>query len=124
MNVDVIGKKLKSLRIKNDYDIEAIQKILNKRKVNYSVSTIYKWEEGGVLPSVEVVDILCEIYGCTLSYLFESDIVDNKNLTSCEIFLLEQFRYNDNFRKIATLIYRLYLREPKTKAKKKSKNKK
>ena len=124
MNVDIIGKKLKSLRIKNDYDIEEIQKILNKRKVNYSVSTIYKWEEGGVLPSVEVVDILCEIYGCTLSYLFESDIVDNKNLTSCEIFLLEQFRYNDSFRKIASLIYRLYLREPKTKAKKKSKNKK
>lgn len=124
MNVDVIGKKLKSLRIKNDYNIEEIQKNLSKRKINYSISTIYKWEEGGVLPSIEVIDILCEMYGCNLSYLFESNTVDNKNLTSCEIFLLEQFRYNDNFRKIATLIYRLYLREPKTKPNKKSKNKK
>lgn len=111
MDAEIIGKKLKVLRVKNNYDIEGIKKVLNKRNIKYSKSTIYKWEEGEVLPSVEVIDILCDIYGCNLSYLLENDIVENRNLTPCEIFLLEQFRYNECFRKIAEMIYKLYLKE-------------
>ena len=115
MNVDVIGKKLKALRIKNNYEIEEIRKILQKKHIQYSISTIYKWEEGDVLPNVEVIDMLCEIYGCNLTYLLENDIIENKNLTACEIFLLDQFRYNHSFRKIADMIYKLYLKEQKIK---------
>ena len=115
MNVDIIGKKLKTLRVKNEYEIEDIKEILHKRNVQYSISTIYKWEEGSVLPSVEILDILCDLYGCNISYILENDITENKNLTPCEIFLLNQFRYNSDFRKIADLIYKLYLKNPKQK---------
>ena len=111
MDAEIIGRKLKVLRVKNNYDIDGIRKVLHKRNINYSTSTIYKWEEGEVLPSVEVIDILCDIYGCNLSYLLENDIVENRNLTPCEIFLLEQFRYNQSFRKVAEMIYKLYLKE-------------
>ena len=111
MNLEIIGKKLKVLRNKNNLEIEQIKTILEKRNIKYSISTIYKWEEGDVLPSIEIVDILCNIYGCSISYLLEEDIVESKNLTACEIFLLEQYRYNQGFQKVANLIYNLYLKD-------------
>ena len=113
MNIKIVGKKLKVLRIKNELEVEQVKNILQKRNIKYSISTIYKWEEGNVLPNIEIIDILCNIYGCSVSYLLEDDIVESKNLTACEIFLLEQFRYNSDFRKIADLIYKLFLKDAK-----------
>ena len=115
MTFELIGKKLKKLRIYKNYDIVDIQKQLEKYNVSYSISAIYKWEEGEILPNIETLDILCNIYDCPISYLLEEDYVESKNLTPCEIFLLEQFRYDNTFRKIAELIYKLYLKNQKQK---------
>ena len=41
------------------------------KKINYSDKAISRWENGDVLPDVEILQNICEVYGVPISYLFE-----------------------------------------------------
>lgn len=48
------------------------------KKIKYSDKAISRWENGDVLPDVEILGSICEIYGVPISYLFEEHhIIDN-----------------------------------------------
>lgn len=67
------------------------------KKINYSDKAVSRWEKGEVLPDVEVLQNICDVYGIPISYMFEVNIeqlfteekdeqVVNKGLTG--VFLI------------------------------------
>ncbi len=44
------------------------------QKINYSDKTISRWEKGEVIPSIEVLEKLAEIYKVSVSYFFEEHL--------------------------------------------------
>lgn len=53
------------------------------QKINYSDKAVSKWENGESLPSVEVLENICEFYGITFNDIVgEDEIVLNKKRTS------------------------------------------
>ena len=54
------------------------------QKINYSDKAISRWEKGEVIPSIEILENLSEIYGVDINYFFE------EHLTETEIKLTEK----------------------------------
>ena len=46
------------------------------QKINYSDKAISRWEKGEVVPSIDVLEQLAEIYGVKISYFFEEHLDD------------------------------------------------
>ena len=46
------------------------------KKINYSDKAVSRWEKGEVLPDVEVLQNICDVYGVPISYIFEENIQD------------------------------------------------
>ena len=44
------------------------------KKINYSDKAVSRWEKGEVLPDVEVLQNICNIYEIPISYIFEENI--------------------------------------------------
>ena len=44
------------------------------KKINYSDKAVSRWEKGEVLPDVEVLQNICDVYGIPISYIFEENI--------------------------------------------------
>ncbi len=66
------------------------------QKINYSDKAISRWEKGEVIPSIDILEKLAEIYGVTVVYFFEEHLDDEQlkieekkfNLRLCIMFSL------------------------------------
>ena len=54
------------------------------QKINYSDKAISRWEKGEVIPSIDILEKLSEIYGVDITYFFE------EHLTETELKLAEK----------------------------------
>lgn len=106
MNVE-LGFKLKNLRKNFNLSGNDVKKKLKKQNLDYSLQSIYKWEEGASMPKLNVLMSLAKIYKCDISYLLNEKNLTYQNLTNGEIFLLDSYRNNFLFRSIAVQIMRL-----------------
>ncbi len=64
------GKYLKDLRIKNNYRVEELEKILH-----VSRATIYRWERENSLRDNDLINALAELYGMTAKQLTDEAAV-------------------------------------------------
>ena len=46
------------------------------QKINYSDKAISRWEKGEVIPSIDVLEQLAEIYNVKIGYFFEEHLDD------------------------------------------------
>ena len=53
MSKEEISLKLKELRRKNKLTIDEVKHLLEKRNINVAIKTIYGWESGQRLPSLQ-----------------------------------------------------------------------
>lgn len=102
--------RLKQLRKEALLSPAFVIKELEKSNLIYSVPSLYKWEQGKVIPELNVIKALSAIYNCNVSYLIDTGNVANKTLSPNEIFLLKLFRNDFLFRSIAVQILRKYER--------------
>ena len=101
---DYISSKLKKLRKDKKYSIHTLSKLLENKNQKYSLQTIYKWEEGTILPNIYTLKALSEIYECSISYLISDQQINIDILSAREKILLNFFRIDNNFKKICILL--------------------
>lgn len=99
--------RLKDLRKKHNMTSTFIIKKLKQYKLNYTVSSVYKWENGNAVPGVEVLTALSKIYKCNFSYLVSEEEAFYKILTTEEKLLLNYFRTDFLFRSTTVQIMRI-----------------
>lgn len=112
--VTQLSCKLRDLRKNMQYTTTQVANKLKKNNANYSIQSIYKWEEGSATPEINVLILLAKIYHCNISFLIEEEQVIYKNLTASEIFLLRLFRNDFQFRSIAIQILKRFERKKLT----------
>ena len=101
---DYISSRLKKLRKSKKYSINTLAKLLEKKNQQYSLQTIYKWEEGTILPNIYALKALSEIYECSISYFINDQEINVEALSPREKILLNFFRVDNNFKKICILL--------------------
>ena len=72
---EVIGNNIRDLRKLNkltQYDLA--------EKLNYSNKTISRWEAGEIIPDVQTLNKICELFKIPLSQIFEPDIINKKKM--------------------------------------------
>lgn len=106
-----IGERLKRLRQASNYSVKDVLKKLSKNNTIYSAQSIYKWEDGSVLPNIATLSILCSIYRVSINYLISEEELSKINLTSSEIFLLDKIRRDSDYKKIAIAMMNRYKKE-------------
>lgn len=99
-----LGKKLKLLRKLNKLSAEQVITKLKSYNVNYSIQSLYKWEEGTSKPNVYILAYLSHIYKCTINYLLSEDEEYIEKLNGHELALIKYFRKDSNFRHISILL--------------------
>ena len=99
-----ISIRLKTLRKQLSLSTEQVINKLSKLDKKYSVQSLYKWEDGSVTPSLNVLKELSVIYNCNMSYLVEGANYEFKKLTACENHLLNIYRTDFLFRSIIVQI--------------------
>lgn len=65
MRNEFIPKALKEYRKKNNYTVNDVSLLLQKRSLEVAPKTIYGWESGQASPSADMLLTLCEIYHIT-----------------------------------------------------------
>ena len=113
MMSDLISVRLKSLRKQLTYSATKVIRLLSKIDKKYSVQTLYKWEEGSIIPSINTLQALSKVYGCSISYLIDGENFEYKRLTASERFLLNIYRSDFLFRSIAVQILKKLSRDNK-----------
>lgn len=108
-----ISIRLKSLRKQFTFSASKVISMLSSIDKKYSVQTLYKWEEGSVIPSFKTLKALSTIYRCSISYLIEGETYEFKRLTASERFLLKIYRDDFLFRSIAIQILKKIARDTK-----------
>ena len=76
-----ISIRLRTLRKQLSLSAKQVINLLSKVNQKYSLQTLYKWEEGSVMPSLNTLKELSKIYGCNISYLIDGE---NTRLSSFE----------------------------------------
>lgn len=66
---DIIPKNLIYLRKQHKFT-----QIDLAKKINYSDKAVSRWEKGEVLPDVEVLQKVCEVYDIPIEYIFKEDL--------------------------------------------------
>ncbi|MGN1258665.1 MAG: helix-turn-helix domain-containing protein [Christensenellales bacterium] len=69
----IIGNNIKDLRKANGLTQEELAK-----KLNYSNKAISRWESGEVVPDVETLNRLCEIFNIPIANIFEEKVTQTK----------------------------------------------
>lgn len=96
--------RLKALRKSLSMSTAHVIKMLKKNNISYSEQSIYKWEQGSVVPSLETLRELSKIYDCNISYLIEGKKYKYMRITPSENFLLNTYRTDFLFRSIMTQV--------------------
>lgn len=108
-----ISIRLKTLRKQLAYSASKVVNILSNIDKKYSVQTLYKWEEGAVIPNLITLHALSKIYKCPLSYLVDGENLEYRRLTANERYLLNLYRNDFLFRSIAVQILKKAVRDTK-----------
>lgn len=61
------------------------------QKINYSDKAISRWEKGEVIPSIDVIEKLAQVYGVTVTYFFEEHLDDNELKLKERAFILHLY---------------------------------
>ena len=99
-----LSTRLRALRKNLSLTPTQVVKILKKNKMKYSEQSIYKWEQGAVVPKFETIKELARIYDCNISYLVEGNKHKYLRITACEYRILKFYRTDYLFRSIVTQI--------------------
>ena len=84
-----LGKNLQILRKITNMTQEELAE-----KLNVSRQTISKWELGAILPEIEKLVDLCELFNCSVDQLLRENMdFSNKAYTDIRIVTVEPFRY-------------------------------
>ena len=75
----VIGTNIRNLRKLNGLTQEELAK-----KINYSNKAISRWESGEVIPDVETINNLCEVFNVPISTMFEENIAPKEVDSVCK----------------------------------------
>ena len=78
-NPEALVERLKKARKESGYSLEKVAELCNVQQYQ----TVSKWENGKVMPSLEKMLALCNIYGCELGYLLGE--YDCKTRTATDI---------------------------------------
>lgn len=96
--------RLKTLRKSMSMSTAHVIKLLKKNNISYSEQSIYKWEQGNAVPSLETLKELSRIYECNISYLIEGKKYKYLRITPSENVLLNTYRTDFLFRSIITQV--------------------
>lgn len=99
-----LSMRLRALRKSLSLTPAQVVKCLKKNKIEYSEQSIYKWEQGAVVPKFETIKELARIYDCNISYLVEGKKQKYLRLSPCEYRILCFYRTDYLFRSILTQI--------------------
>lgn len=58
VNMELTGKRIRELRLQNGFSILETSELLNLS----SIQSIYQWEKGQSLPSIERLYLLCKLF--------------------------------------------------------------
>lgn len=75
----VIGTNIRNLRKLNGLTQEELAK-----KINYSNKAISRWESGEVIPDVETINNMCEVFNVPISTMFEENIAPKEVDSVCK----------------------------------------
>ena len=106
-----LSTRLKELRRISSLSAAEVIKELKNSNLDYSEQSIYKWEQGSVVPSISIIIALAKIYNCNISYLLDEDDKELNRVTTNESIILKQFRNDYLFRCIANLLMRMLNRK-------------
>lgn len=95
-----ISIRLRTLRKQLSLSAKQVINLLSKVNQKYSLQTLYKWEEGSVMPSLNTLKELSKIYGCNISYLIDGENFEYKRLSPTENHLLNIYRTDFLFRSL------------------------
>lgn len=96
--------RLKTLRKSLSLTTLQVTKLLKKNNLNYSEQSIYKWEQGSSVPSIDILKVLAKIYDCNISYLIEGKKYKYLRVSQRECKLLDTYRTDFLLRSILTQI--------------------
>lgn len=85
-NNNVIGKRLYKLRVDSNTKVTTIAKYIcnnysKTRDLDGLRTEYYKWENGNLEPSLEMLTILCNFYDCEIDYLLGNISEKKKSYT-------------------------------------------
>ena len=92
--------RLKELRKSLSLSPSQVIKKLEAYNIKYSEQSVYKWEEGSVIPPIEAIGALSDIYKCNISYLIGDEDKELRKLSANEIVTLRLFRADFLFRSL------------------------
>lgn len=96
--------RLKTLRKSLSMTTLQVKNLLEKNNLYYSEQSIYKWEQGSSVPSIDIIKVLAKIYNCNISYLIEGKKYKYLRITQGECKLLDTYRTDFLLRSILTQI--------------------
>lgn len=102
-----LSTRLKELRRISSLSTAQVIKELKNSNLDYSEQSIYKWEQGNSIPSVDIIIALAKIYKCNISYLLDEEDKELNKVTINESIILKQFRNDYLFRCITNLLMRM-----------------
>ena len=79
-----LSTRLKELRRISSLTTSEVIKELKSSNLDYSEQSIYKWEQGSAVPSVNIIIALAKIYKCNISYLLDEDDKELNRVTTNE----------------------------------------
>lgn len=60
--MEATGRRIKALRAANGLSVQRLRQMLQIE----SVQTVYKWERGDAVPSIDNLILLSRIFGCSM----------------------------------------------------------
>ncbi len=85
----MIGEQIKALRVARN-----MTQVQLAKRLHVSKQSVSNWENNNILPSIEQVIRLAEIFGCTTDYLLEMDtrrvFIEVGNLTQEQAAHIQQ----------------------------------
>lgn len=102
-----LSTRLRNLRKSKDLSANQVVKMLKDNGLDYSEQSIYKWEQGNAIPSINTLYVMAQIYSCNISYLISDDDVEYRRITPQELSILNIFRTDFLFRSTVSLLMRL-----------------
>lgn len=106
-----LSERLRVLRKSAFMSVTDVVKLLKENGLDYSEQSIYKWEQGNAIPSVNTLHILARIYQCNFSYLIADDDVQFKKISDKDLSILRHFRKDFLFRNTISQLIRLIDRQ-------------
>lgn len=72
---EIISKNLVELRKRNK-----LTQVELGKKINYSDKAISRWEKGEVIPDIEVLEVIANVYNLPIAYFFSEHIPDEEKV--------------------------------------------